>query len=305
MGAICIGECMVELRGAGEGLYGRAFAGDAYNTAVYLKRSAPDLEVQFLTATGDGGLSGEMRQAWTQEGVGEALAFRVRGAEPGLYMIELDAQGDRQFHYWRSASAARSWLRELVKVGGADKLAGADLVFLSAISLAILSDDDRAEAVALIASLKGRVGRIAFDTNIRPALWRDMFAARTAIEPILRVADMVRASRDDAVALFGESDPRRQIEALRGAGTRELVLTLDAAGCMLSAEGAEAVLPAPATMVKDTSGAGDSFNGAYLAARLAGRSPLEAAQAGLNLAARVVTWPGAVVPADVSHPRGA
>ena len=302
MRAICIGECMVELRDAGQGLYRRAFAGDAYNTAVYLKRSAPDLEVQFLTATGDGTLSSEMREAWAANGVSEALAFRVRGAEPGLYMIELDPAGDRRFHYWRSASAARGWLRELVKAGGAGKLAGADLVFLSAISLAILSDDDRAEAVSLIAGLKGRVGRIAFDTNIRQALWRDMFAARMAIEPILRVADMVRASRDDAAALFGEDDPRRQIEALRGAGARELVLTLDAAGCMLSADGAEAVLPAPATMVKDTSGAGDSFNGAYLAARLAGLAPLEAAHAGLNLAARVVTWPGAVVPADVSHP---
>ncbi len=302
MRAICIGECMVELRQAGEGLYGRAFAGDAYNTAVYLKRSAPDLDVQFLTATGDGTLSRDMRTAWAAEGVGDALAYRVRGAEPGLYMIELDAAGDRTFHYWRSASAARSWLRELVKAGGANKLAGADLVFLSAISLAILSDEDRAEAVTLIASLKGRVGKIAFDTNLRAALWRDMFAARTAIEPMLRVADTVRASRDDAKALFGEDNPKLQVEALRGCGARELVLTLDAAGCIQAGEGGETVLPAPATMVKDTSGAGDSFNGAYLAARLAGRSPLDAAHAGLNLAARVVTWPGAVVPAEVSHP---
>lgn len=301
--AVCIGECMVELREAGEGLYRRAFAGDAYNTAVYLKRSAPDLDVQFLTATGDGTLSREMRAAWAAEGVGAALAYRVRGAEPGLYMIELDPAGDRSFHYWRSASAARGWLRELVKAGGAKALAGADLVFLSAISLAILSDDDRAEAVALLAALKGQVGRIAFDTNFRAALWRDTFAARMAIEPLLRAADTVRASRDDAKALFGEDNPRRQVEALQGAGVRELVLTLDAAGCILAAEGTETVLPAPATMVKDTSGAGDSFNGAYLAARLAGRSPLDAAHAGLNLAARVVTWPGAVVPADVSHPQ--
>lgn len=302
MRAISIGECMVELRAAGEGLYRRGFAGDAYNTAVYLKRSAPGLEVQFLTATGDGPLSREMRQAWAGEGVGEDLAWRLRGAEPGLYMIALDPDGERQFHYWRSASPARSWLRELVKAGGADRLAGADLVFLSAISLAILSDADRAEAVALIEGLKDRVGRIAFDTNLRASLWRDMFAARLAIEPLLRLADMVRASRDDAAALFGETDPRRQIEALHEAGAGELVLTLDAAGCMISDKGVQTVLPAPATVVKDTSGAGDSFNGAYLAARLAGRSPLDAAQAGLNLAARVVTWPGAVVPAEVSHP---
>ncbi len=46
---ICIGECMVELRATGADAFARAYAGDAYNTAVYLKRSLPDAQVQFLT----------------------------------------------------------------------------------------------------------------------------------------------------------------------------------------------------------------------------------------------------------------
>ena len=49
--------------------------------------------------------------------------------------------------------------------------------------------------------------------------------------------------------------------------------------------------------VVDTSGAGDSFNGAYLAARLKGRTPSEAAREGLALAAKVVAQPGAIIPA--------
>ena len=49
MRVVCIGECMVELRQAGEALYARSFAGDAYNTAVYLKRSAPEAVVSLLT----------------------------------------------------------------------------------------------------------------------------------------------------------------------------------------------------------------------------------------------------------------
>jgi 2-dehydro-3-deoxygluconokinase len=46
----------------------------------------------------------------------------------------------------------------------------------------------------------------------------------------------------------------------------------------------------------DTSGGGDSFNGAYLAARITGSSPVEAAREGLALAARVVEHPGALIP---------
>ena len=53
--AISIGECMVELRPVEDGHLRRSFAGDAYNTAVYLKRSAPDIDVAFLTATAEVG----------------------------------------------------------------------------------------------------------------------------------------------------------------------------------------------------------------------------------------------------------
>jgi 2-dehydro-3-deoxygluconokinase len=49
--------------------------------------------------------------------------------------------------------------------------------------------------------------------------------------------------------------------------------------------------------VVDTSGGGDSFNGAYLAARLSGAEAVEAAVEGLALAAKVVGQPGALVEA--------
>jgi 2-dehydro-3-deoxygluconokinase len=55
-------------------------------------------------------------------------------------------------------------------------------------------------------------------------------------------------------------------------------------------------LPTQAVKVVDTSGAGDSFNGAYLAARLKGREPRDAVRDGLALAAKVVAQPGAIIP---------
>ena len=75
----------------------RAFAGDAYNAAVYLKRSAPQLHVGFLTATGEDPLSRAMRDAFAAEGIEDTHAFTAKGREPGLYMIELDASGRAAF----------------------------------------------------------------------------------------------------------------------------------------------------------------------------------------------------------------
>jgi 2-dehydro-3-deoxygluconokinase len=303
--AVAIGEAMVELRPVRDGLYARAIAGDAYNAAVYLARSlGTDGGVAFLTGIGDEGLSAELKRHITDEGLNADLVFPVPGGLPGLYLIELDATGDRSFHYWRGQSAARRWFAELQAQGGSDRLDGCDLLYLSGISLAILPPEDRSGALAMLQRLKGRVGRIAFDPNVRPRLWTDLSAARAAVEAAVSVADIVLPSEVDGRLIWDEPEIDRQLDRYRALGAGEVALTCGAEGAWLRAEGLEAHLPAPPTTVVDTSGAGDSFNGAYLAARLHGAGPREAAAAGLALAARVVAFPGALIGAEHSHPAG-
>jgi 2-dehydro-3-deoxygluconokinase len=293
--AICIGECMVELRPEADGRLRRGFAGDAYNTAVYLKRSAPEIDVAFLSATGDDSLSAAMRQAWRDEGISDTLCFEVANARPALYLIETDAKGDRRFHYWRGESPARQWFK-LVAGRGAEMFAGADLVYVSGISLAILPDQDRKDAIGLLKTL---APRIAFDPNIRPALWASLDTARDCFEAMTGIAAMVLPSRQDMQLLYGIDDPAAQIARMAAMTTAEIALTADEAGCVLRVGDQVSALPAEkAAMVVDTSGAGDSFNGAYLAARLRGRPPLDAARAGLKLAAQVIAKPGAIIPRD-------
>ena len=53
----------------------------------------------------------------------------------------------------------------------------------------------------------------------------------------------------------------------------------------------------PVHVVVDSTAAGDSFNAAYLAARLLGADPPRAARLGNRLAARVIAFPGAIIPA--------
>ena len=293
--AACIGECMVELRPAG-GLYALGHAGDAFNTAVYLRRELGGKgEVAFVTAVGDDAPSRELRAAIAARGISDRWAFPVAGGSPGLYLIELDAEGDRTFHYWRSASAARGWLRELQARGGAELLAGSNLVYLSGVSLAILSPEDRAEALALVAALRGRVGRIAFDPNVRPRLWPDLATAAEAALAAAACADIVLPSTQDGELLWGEADPAAQVRRWREAGAAEVALTQAADGCRVAWPGGEAVVAAAAGVaVVDTSGGGDSFNGAYLAARLRGAEPEAAARAGVALSAQVVGRPGAL-----------
>jgi 2-dehydro-3-deoxygluconokinase len=299
---ICIGECMLELRATGADTFARAYGGDVYNTSVYLKRSFPDAQVQFLTATGNDAMSAAMREAWRAEGIDDELAFTVDGGTPGLYLIENDALGERRFHYWRGASAARDWFALLLD-RGEKMLWGADVVYLSGIALAILRPADRGGAIELLRRLRAHVGRIAFDPNVRPTLWDTAPVAAATLRAALSLTDIALPSTDDVRLLSSIVDPDEQMNLMQELGVQEAALTLGADGCVTCEGATRTRLPAPAVdSVTDTSGAGDAFNGAYLASRLRGGSVVEAARSGLLLGCRVVTHAGAIVPLTVSHP---
>jgi len=299
---VCIGECMVELRAVAEDTFARSYAGDVYNTAVYLKRSLPGASVQFLTATGDDAMSEAMRRRWNEQGIDDALAFSVEGGSAGLYLIETDAFGERSFHYWRRHSAAKRWLA-LLEAGGDSALRGADIVYFSGISLAILEPDERPAAIELLRRLRTHVGRIAFDPNVRLRLWQSPHAAAQCMRAALSACDIALPSAEDLASLFQVDEPMRQVELLMGMGVSEAAVTVGADGCVVAHGDVRTQLPGlRVERVVDTSGAGDAFNGAYLASRLQGNPPEDAAKAALLVASRVVTHAGAIVPASVSHP---
>jgi 2-dehydro-3-deoxygluconokinase len=223
--------------------------------------------------------------------------YRIPGGQPALYLIETDAAGERRFHYWRGESPAKRWLGQLLAAGGAEVLNHAELVYLSGISLAILNPADRAAAIRLLQSLNTR---LAFDPNVRPSLWPSLEEARQTFEAVAKVCAMVLPSRQDCQLLYGIEDPGQQIRLIAALTQGEIALTCDQDGVRLGGSTASLALPAQAVKVVDTSGAGDSFNGAYLAARLRGRTPVQAATAGLRLAAQVVSFPGAIIPRAIA-----
>jgi len=293
---------MVELRAVGADIFARSYAGDAYNTAVYLKRSLPDAQVQFLTATGDDAMSRAMRRKWHEQEIDDSLAFPVPGGSAGLYLIETDASGERSFQYWRKDSAARHWLARLVE-HGESLLHGADIVYFSGITLAILAPDERGPAIEMLQRARTHVGRIAFDPNVRLRLWQSPQVAAQTIRAAMSACDIALPSAEDLAWLFGIGEPMRQMDLLLELGVSEVALTLGAAGCAIADGEVRDRFPGLSVeRVIDTSGAGDAFNGAYLADRLRGSSPDIAAQAALRVASRVVTHAGAIVPASVSHP---
>ncbi len=312
----CIGECMVELRqaqgghspagaaahagGQGHGLYSRGFGGDTLNTAVYLARL--EIKVDYFTALGDDALSEEMVAAWTAEGVGTRRVVRLPGKLPGLYMIQLDSKGERQFFHWRDSAAARQLMSLPETEELLNSLMSYDIVYLSAITLSIYDAAGRDRLFAAIKRARLLGTRFVFDTNFRARGWPDRDAARAAFAAAFAAADIVLTSTEDLLALYpGESHE----QLMARIPSPELVFRLAEPVSLLRFPGGNSEVRAePMTRpVVDTTAAGDSFAAAYIAARLAGADPVEAAQSGHRLASVVICYAGAIIPGYAMPPK--
>ncbi|KRC59262.1 hypothetical protein ASE14_15995 [Agromyces sp. Root81] len=297
--AVAIGECMVELTRQDAGSVRLGFAGDTFNTAVYLKRlGGSGVEVRFVTATGDDELSGDQLASMRSEGL-EVDAHVVPGASPALYLVSTDANGERTFTYYRDASPVRQLFD-----GPADErltatIAEADLVYFSGVTLQMITDRARRALFEVLRAARERGGRIAFDSNYRARGWSSADTARAAMHEAMQVTDVALPSLTDERALHGGS-AADVIDRYRSAGATEVVVK-DGAGPVLAwADGRQLTVPgAPIARPVDTTGAGDSFNAGYLHARSHGSSVSDAVREGQRVAGVVITRRGAIVDREV------
>lgn len=292
-----IGECMIELSGREGELWRLGFAGDTFNAAWYARAVLPqESGVAYVTAIGDDPFSARMREFI---GAAEVETDRIRvaaGRRPGLYAITLQG-AERAFTYWRGESAARTLADDPVWLEQA--LRGADLLYFSGITLGILAPDARERLFTALAARRAGGARVAFDPNFRPALWPDAEQARAAMRQAYGAADVVLPTFDDEAKLFGDRTPEATAERLAAAGAREVVVKNGPEPCLIIAEGRiERVPPIAPENVVDTTGAGDSFGGAYLAGRILGMSPVKAAKLGHAVAAEVIGVKGALTGID-------
>jgi 2-dehydro-3-deoxygluconokinase len=297
--ALCVGECMVELTHIDARTLRLGFAGDTYNTAVYLRRVAAELglevEVGYLTGVSDDDYSAAMREAWRVEGVADRSVV-VPGRAPGLYAIRTAANGERRFTYWRHMSAASEVFRDGDWCHDLD----GDLVHLSGITLQLTSPKSRETLVARLAELRAAGAWVSFDTNYRPAGWSSGPEAADAIDEVCSVAKIVLASRDDETLLHGAATPEACVRRIIELGAGEVILRDGGAGAYVGTDsGVQHIAARRVERVIDTTAAGDAFAGGYLAARLAGHTPMFAAGLGNGVAAVVIQHVGAITPPGI------
>lgn len=293
---VCVGEVMVELARGDDGRFGLGYGGDTFNTAVYLARAG--IPVAYASVLGDDGFSAAIRALAAAEGIDASAVLTAPGKAPGLYIVTTDAAGERSFHYWRETSPARTLFEREGWQEVAARMVEARAIYFSGITLSLYGNAGLGRLLATLemAAANG-VPRI-FDGNFRPRGWAgDVARARTVYAEALKRSSLALPTFEDEALLWGDISPAATVERITTYGVGEVVVKAGAAGCLVHAEGRTVAVPVEQALAPvDTTGAGDSFNAAYLAARLGGAVPQAAALAGHRLAASVIMHRGAILP---------
>ncbi|HFS7482694.1 TPA: sugar kinase [Enterobacter roggenkampii] len=298
-----IGECMIELSQKGAEV-SRGFGGDTLNTSVYIARQvAPEaLTVNYVTALGTDSFSQQMLEAWQSEHIDTSLIQRMENRLPGLYYIETDDTGERTFYYWRNEAAAKFWLESEDAAAICEALSTFDYLYLSGISLAILSPTSREKLLSLLRECRANGGKIIFDNNYRPRLWASREETQQVYQQMLQCTDIAFLTLDDEDALWGEKPVEDVIARTQAAGVSEVVIKRGAESCLVAITGEPAIEVPAVKLAKekviDTTAAGDSFSAGYLAVRLTGGTPEAAAQRGHLTASTVIQYRGAIIPRE-------
>jgi len=294
----CIGEAMIEVSATtipGDGQLG--VAGDTLNTAIYLRRClSAKYSVSYVTALGEDSLSDQMLRYMQSENIETQHIERRSDLLPGLYAINTDSDGERSFVYWRENSAARRLFSQDSDITF-EQLHEFDVIYLSAITLAVLSADARQQLFDWLPTYRKRGGLFAFDSNFRPRLWEDLQTAQSCVKQAWSQCDIALPSLDDELALFQEKSEAAVLQRFASYAIQVGVLKRGAVGPIALHGPYDSSQDFPAAeSVVDTTAAGDSFSGAFLAAYIDGQPIDKAMRQAHNLASQVVGFPGAIMP---------
>jgi 2-dehydro-3-deoxygluconokinase len=293
---ICIGEALIELTRGPDGAFTAACAGDSFNTAVYLARAG--LNVGFATAVGEDPYSDSIVALALAEGLGADLILRAPGRLPALSLVERGRSGERVSRVWSDGAPARElfelpdWMRI------AQSLVSARLIYFSGITLSLYSNNGLGRLFAALEVARQQGAKIAFDGNFRPAGWKGNLArTRTVFMEALKRVDIALPAFDDEAVLWGDPSPESTVARLQAFGVGEIVVKNGPNSALVATSRGSEFVPVPEILVPvDPTAAGDGFNAGYLAARLSGSEPAQAASAAHRLAGDIISHPGALLP---------
>ncbi|TAJ89858.1 sugar kinase [Reyranella sp.] len=288
---VSLGEPLIEFNRPKEGdgwTWLQGFGGDSQNVAIAAARQGAS--AGYLTSVGQDWMGDAFLDLWKTEGVDASRVTRHPTAPTGVSFVTHSATGHK-FDYLRKNSAASLMTPETL---AADYIAGAKFFHLSAIGQAISESARLTCAAAITAARKAGV-KVSYDTNLRLRLW-ELDQARQVIHATIAQCDIALPSLDDSQQLTGLTAREAIVDYYLGLGAPLVALKMGAEGSLIATRDKRTRVQPFKVEAVDATGAGDTFDGAFLARLLAGDTPEMAARYANVAAALSTQGYGAVTP---------
>lgn len=287
---LCFGEALGEFNQTipREPTYLFGFGGDTSNCAIAAARSGASVGV--IGAVGDDTFGQAFLDLWRAEGIDTSAMRMPPQSETGIYFITHGPNG-HEFAYRRAGSAAARFTSADLPVPA---IRAAKILHVSGISQAISPSASAAVRLA-IAEARAAGVTVSYDTNLRLRLW-PLERAREVTNEAMRLADIALPGLDDARQLTGRDTPDAIADFYLEGGSKIVALTLGRDGALIATAGERRIIPSISVGAVDATGAGDCFDGAFLAEWLATGDPFQAGRYACAAAALSTTGYGAVAP---------
>nr|WP_300323670.1 carbohydrate kinase [uncultured Anaerostipes sp.] len=214
---------------------------------------------KMLTKLGDDPFGDYIIDVLNDAGIDTSNIERDQEGETALAFVSLAADGNRDFKFYRKNSAD---LRYSVEDIPEDILDDCGMIHFCSVDLVESPMKEAHKKLIDMAIEKGV--KVSFDPNLRFSLWDDLDALKKTVNDFIPYADIVKISDEELEFITGKTDIKDAVPEILGGRTKYVIYTKGADGAEIYTKDGMAEAPGYSIEVRDTTGAGDSFIGAFL-----------------------------------------
>ena len=262
MDIVTIGEVLIDLTQTGKDERGiPQFAANPGGAPANLAVAAARLGAQtaFIGKVGADAFGRYLKEVLAENKV-DVSGMAVDADYPTtIAVVSVDATGERNFSFYRSANADVMLSKEDISEGA---LKAAKIVHFGSVSLT--ADPSRTATLDAAARAKKLGAVITYDPNYRANLWKNKEDAIAQMKAPLPLVDILKVSDEELPLLTGTTDCESGTAQLAQNGIRLIFVTLGANGVFYRFGDKTGHVAGVPCKVGDTNGAGDTFFGAAL-----------------------------------------
>lgn len=180
--------------------------------------------------------------------------------DTSLAFVSLAEDGNRDFKFYRRTAADLQFCKEDI-----DEQVLDDCGFVHFCSVSLVESPMKQAHIALLEMAMKQGVPICFDPNLRLSLWDDEEKLKQTVQDFIPYANILKISDEEVEFITGHTNIEDALPTLFAHRCELVIYTMGKDGVSLyTRDGQKVYVPGYQIQVVDTTGAGDSFIGAFL-----------------------------------------